>query len=73
MVLLNAARLTASSLLFAAAPPYPGAWPAPGTSLTSSISVEVGLLCRLINVTGEDDVVLDTKLLKSHFRETDSY
>ena len=31
---------------------------------------EVGLLCRLINVTGEDDVVLDTKLLKSHFRGT---
>ena len=35
----NAARLTASSLLFAATPPYPGALPAPGTSLTSSISV----------------------------------
>ncbi len=34
---------------------------------------EVGLLCRLINVTGEDDGVLDTKLLKSHFRGTDSY
>ena len=35
---LNAARLTASKLLFAATPPFTGAWSAPVTSLTGSIS-----------------------------------
>ncbi len=35
---LNAVRLTASKLLFAATPPFTGAWPAPVTSLTGSIS-----------------------------------
>ena len=57
---LNAARLTAPKLLFAATPPFTGAWPAPVTSLTGSI--RVGRFAPSPNRSSEADAPLKSTI-----------